>query len=301
MRRFLYVFGALLCALATATPALASTKSLWHVTTTYNPLAADISGSPDMDATFEDDWSEWQVLTATDCLTGPCAIGFTYPFAPPGTVVTCDGSGCYSYTPNPTYCPPIAGVCISLYHHIYLSPDETQAFFGMLPLPAGGTFDPIWMRLQAGTQDPAQAARAIMTFIHENYHNRLMSSDEGLVNACALRDFPYWLSRDFQIPETVTTTVIVSQQQTQTKRVAEYQRVRVTHHKRLANGQIRRWYTYRRVLHYKSVTTTTTVQVPQQQTVPNPLYQTLVADAQAFYLSQPSPYNAGTCTAPPIA
>jgi hypothetical protein len=114
-------------------------------------------------------------------------------------------------------------VCIPVYHQIYLSPDEAQAFFGTLPVTAATT-QPIWARLEAGTQNPMQAARAIMVFIHESYHNRLLSADEGYVNACALRDFGYWLSRDFQIPATTTGTVTVPQQQTHSKQVAYYVR-----------------------------------------------------------------------------
>lgn len=285
---------------AVATPALASGKALWYSSSAYNPVAADISGVPDMNAMFEDDWSEWQLLTGSECSTGECAIGFTDPFMTPGGVQSCNGTGCYSYITDPTVCPPVGGVCILVYHQIFLSPDETQAFFGSLPVVPGGAIQPIWDRLQDGTQDPVQAARAILTFIHESYHNRLLSTDEALVNACALRDFGYWLSRDFQIPETTTTTVTVAQQQTQTKQLAYYVRVRVTHHKRLKNGKTRTSYTYKNVRHSKTVTTTTTTQVPQQQTIPNPLYQALVADAQAFYQSQPAPYNAGTCSAAPV-
>jgi len=283
---------------ATVSSAFASSKALWHSSDVYNPIAADISGVADMNAMFEDDWTEWTMLSGTDCTTGQaCAIGFTNPFSSSGQVESCNGSGCYAYPTHPWDCPPVGGVCISIYHQIYLSPDEAQAFFGTLPITAATT-QPIWTRLEAGTQDPMQAARAIMVFVHESYHNRLLSADEGYVNACALRDFGYWLSRDFQIPATTTGTVMVPQQQTHSKNVAYYVRVPVRHHRTLKNGKIKTWRTYKKVLRHKTVTTTTTVQVPEQQTVPNPLYQTLVADAQATYQSQPAPYNTGTCTAP---
>jgi hypothetical protein len=69
------------------------------------------------------------------------------------------------------------------------------------------TYSPIWTRLKNGTQDPKEAATSILTFIHESYHLRFVSGDEDLVNACSLRDFPYWLSTDFGIQATKTVTV----------------------------------------------------------------------------------------------
>ena len=129
-----------------------------------------------------------------------------------------------------------------------------------------------------------EAAISIMTFIHENYHLRYVSGDEGLVNACALRDFPYWLSNQFGIQ--ATTTVTVPQTVTRTKRVVRYRWIRVHHHRR-------------HVRYYKTIRYTVTVNV--QQTQPNPLYQTLVADAHTFYTSdQAPPYNTGTCTEPAV-
>jgi hypothetical protein len=282
---------------ATVSSALASGKAFWYSSAAYNPIAADVSGIPDMNAMFEDDWNRWFLLTGSTCSGGPCVTGFTNPFAVPGQVASCNGIGCYTYYTHPMDCPPVGGICIYVYHQIYLSPDEAQAFFGALPVPTP-TFLPIWARLEAGIQDQMQAARAIMTFIHEGYHNRFMSSDEGFVNACALRDFGYWLSKDFQIPETTVTTVMVDQQQTETKRVAYWVRVPVIHHRRMKDGKIKTWRTFKKVRRYKTVTTTTTVKVPTAVTVPNPVYQTLLADAQAGYQSQPAPYNTGTCTAP---
>jgi hypothetical protein len=86
------------------------------------------------------------------------------------------------------------------------------------------------------------------------------------------------------------------QQQQQQKRVRYYVRVRVPHHRRDAKGHIHTWYTYRKVLRYKTVTVTVTVQATEQQTAPNPLYQTLVADAIDFRNNQPPPYNDGSFT-----
>jgi hypothetical protein len=47
---------------------------------------------------------------------------------------------------------------------------------------------------------------------------------------------------------------------------------------------------------YTTETTTTYEPGPVTSTVANPLFQTLVADAASFYMQQPPPYNAGTCT-----
>jgi hypothetical protein len=241
----------------------AASKNLWYGT--YDPIAQDISGYADMRALLEDDGNEWATLLPGETCN-ECVLGFTYAFAPSTS---------------------------ALYHLIFFAPKVTLALAGTLPLTETTPITPIWTRLQNGTQDPYQAAIAIMAFIHESYHNRLYSSDEGFVNACTLRDFGYWLSRDFQIPQTITSTVMVPQQQMQTKQVPYYARVK--HQKRLKNGRVKTWYT--QVLRYKTVTTTVTVKVPQQQTNPNPTWTTLVADAQAFYQSQPYPYNVGTCTA----
>jgi hypothetical protein len=273
------VTGAIVAALAAATTASAAdrdvakpdsvptSKSLWR-TGIYDPIAQDISGYADMQADLEDDGNEWATfLPGETCKE--CVLGFTYPFVSPTSAV---------------------------YHRFYLSPPVVLALAGTVPITATTPITPIWTRLQNGTQDPYKAAVAIMSFIHESYHNRLYSGDEGFVNACALRDFGYWLSKDFQIPQTTTTTVMVPQQQTTTKRVPYYARVK--HQKRLTSGTVKTWYT--RVLRYKTVTTTVSMRVPQQQTNPNPTWTTLVADAQSFYQSQPYPYNAGTCTAAPL-
>jgi hypothetical protein len=291
--------GALVLLGAFVQPARASSKLLWWSNDTYTPIAQTISGVPDLVSLFEDDSGEWTLLTGTDCSPGgECALGFTNPFAVPGQVATCNGTGCYWYPNSPGACPPVGGICIAVYHRTYFFPGVTQAFFGAIPVPTP-TFQPIWIRLQNGTQDPYQAAIAILTFIHESYHNRLQSGDEQQVNACALQDFPYWLKTAFQIPDTITQTVMVSQPQQQQKRIRYYQRVRVVHHRRDAKGHLVTWYTYRKVVRYKTVTVTVTVQVPEQQTVPNPLYQTLVADAIDFRTNhQPPPYNDGPCTTP---
>jgi hypothetical protein len=239
----------------TSTPskdaASTASKMLWR--SPYDAAAQAISGYPDTHADFEDNWTEWQsFLSDPSCPT--CVTGFTYPFVAPTD---------------------------PLYHQIFLSPEVSTAMLGGIPLPS--TFSPIWARLGNGTQDPMEAAISILTFIHENYHLRFVSGDEGLVNACALRDFPYWLSNQFEIP--ATNTVTVPQTVTRTKRVVRYRWTRIHHHRR-------------HVRYHKTIRYTVTVNVARTQ--PNQLYQTLVNDAHTVYASQPAPYNTGTCTEPAI-
>jgi hypothetical protein len=234
--------------------ASAASPNLWGPTG-YDAAAHVISGYPDTMTNFEDDWTEWGSLPGVDPSCPQCILGFTSAFAAPT---------------DPWY------------HRVYFSPEVTTAMLGAIP--ASSAYVPIWTRLNNGTQDPMQAATSIMTFIHESYHLRFMSGDEGMVNACALRDFPFWLSNQFGIP--ATTTVTVPQWVTRTKRVIRYRWKRIHHH-------------HRRVRYYKTIRYTVTVNV--QQTQANPLYQTLVTDAQTFYASQPVPYSTGTCTEPAIS
>jgi hypothetical protein len=56
---------------------------------------------------------------------------------------------------------------------------------------------PLAVSLRSG-----HGALALFTLVHEAYHLRLHSTDEGLVNACALRDFGLWLSHDFGVSAT---------------------------------------------------------------------------------------------------
>ena len=248
-----------LALLVFAGTAAASTKTVW-TSLTYAPLVQGMSGIADEQFVLEDDATEWQTVTgAADAAN---ILGFTCPFD------LSVGDPCY--------------------HTIFVAPIVTQQLYGTTPLSASATYQPIWTRLQSGTQDPRYGAMAIMTLIHEAYHNRLQSSDESAVNACALRDFGYWLSTDFRIPSTVTTTTYAQ------SRKAYRKRIRIEHHRRVS-GRMRTWYTHKRVTRYR------TVMVPQTAETPNPLYVTLVADAQAFYSSQPPPYNSGTCTAPAVS
>jgi hypothetical protein len=118
--------------------------------------------------------------------------------------------------------------------------------------------------------DRYTTAVAIFTLTHEAYHFRLLSADEGLVNACALRAFPDVLKTQFGLWPTTTRTG------TRSVRVRVRARVRVR----------RRWVTrYRWKTSHRDVTTT----------VPNPAYTELVADVEDFYRRQPPSYNSGAC------
>ncbi|MFL5926551.1 MAG: hypothetical protein ACJ77E_06415 [Gaiellaceae bacterium] len=153
----------------------------------------------------------------------------------------------------------------SEYHHIYLAP-------------------PIWSTLQqiasAGVESVSQqdAAQAILTLTHESYHLRLDSSDEGRVNACALRDFGSVLVNEFAVPQTV--------EQSRSAPVTSTVRVRQPAWQRIHGKRVRRY-----VDRYVSKTT----YAESTATVANPTYDGLVAAAQSFVASQPPPYNSGTC------
>ena len=110
-----------------------------------------------------------------------------------------------------------------------------------------------------------------MTLTHEAYHQRLVSGDEGRVNACALKAFPDVLTHEFGVQPTVTTTRSVPS------------RVRVRYRTR---------YHHRWVYRYRWQTTWHTL----TNTAPNTAYKEYVADAQDFYSNPPPPYNSGTCS-----
>lgn len=238
--------------------ASAGTKTVW-LGQQYTPLVQQMSGVADEQINLEDDAAEWQ--TVTQSADSADILGFT----------------CFSDVTPGDWC----------YHRIYVGPIVTQQLYGTAPLSTSGTYTPVWTRLQDGTEDPSLGAMAILTLIHESYHNRLQSGDESLVNACALRDFGYWLSSAFHVPATVAKTTYLH------SREAYRKRIRLSHHRRVG-GRMRTWYTHTWKARYRTVT------VPQTVESPNPLYTTLVSDAQTFYNSQPPPYNSGTCTAPPL-
>jgi hypothetical protein len=145
------------------------------------------------------------------------------------------------------------------YHDIFLGPVPTATFISW----SNGISPSYW-----------DAAVAIMTLTHEATHYKLFSSDEGRVNACALQEFPAVVDTYFGIHPTVTQTVAVNKTVYRTKKVwvrRNGRRVRIT----------------RRVRSVKVVYV--------EKSVANPVYATLIGAAQAFYNSQPPPYNSGTC------
>jgi hypothetical protein len=148
-----------------------------------------------------------------------------------------------------------------LYHQIFVNPDMWR---------------PILAFAQSGSLTVADytTAKAIFTLTHEAYHHRLYSSDEGRVNACALKAFPDVLTHEFGVAPTITTTTT---EPVQTRVRLKY---RVQSHGR--------W-----VVRYRWKVAVTYQQVLSSS--PNPVFDALVADANAFYAQQPASYNTGTC------
>jgi hypothetical protein len=151
------------------------------------------------------------------------------------------------------------------YRHIFLAPS-------------------VWSTLVAIEQQglanvsAPDAAEALMTLIHESYHQRLDSSDEGYVNACALRDFPAVIETQFGVPATVEQTTFVDH--------TVYTSVKRTVRVRVRGRWVKRTITTRA----PSIVS----EAVEEQTA-NPAHDGLVAAAQTFYSQQPYPYNAGTC------
>jgi hypothetical protein len=135
-------------------------------------------------------------------------------------------------------------------------------------------------------EDLDAEAVSLMTLIHESYHWRFYSGDEATVNACALRDFPYWLTQEVGVQSTVqesqTTYVTVAHNKVVTKYVWKWKKV---------NGK------RKRVRVNVRTHVTTYEQEPRitYSTVPNPTYQEMINDSRSFYASQPYPYNSGKC------
>lgn len=127
-------------------------------------------------------------------------------------------------------------------------------------------------------------AFSVLTLIHESYHYRLFSLDEGRVNACALRDFPAVLSDDFGVSATVTQASQVEHD------VPVYKTVKRVVYATVRGKRVRR----ARLVRVRSgVKVTYTAGAPV--VVPNPVYAALVGDAQIEYSQQPPPYSTGTC------
>jgi hypothetical protein len=167
-------------------------------------------------------------------------------------------------------------------HLIFLSPYVYGVFSNWL---ATGTTD--------GNEYPF--AIAAMSLVHESFHWKLDSGDESTVNACALKYLPTYLPTEFGVPASITqtTTQQVPVTTTTTKPVThvKYVSKRVRVHGKWTMKRVKVTTTT-----YESVTTTTYESQTVTSQVPNPEFQSIVADAQDFYTHQPAPYNAGTCS-----
>jgi hypothetical protein len=169
-----------------------------------------------------------------------------------------------------------------LYHRIFLAPVVYSTFSS-------------WFSTGTAQGNEYAFSEAAMTLIHESFHWRLLSADESTVNACALKYFPDYLAKDFNVPELVTQTTMQEVPVTTTTRVP-VTHVKATKHRVRVNGV---WVTRTRrttVTTYKTQTVTSYESHPVTATVANPLFQTLVADASNFYSRQPPPYNSGVCS-----
>jgi hypothetical protein len=203
----------------------------------YDPKVDAVASDVAGTSVRVDGEDDWSEWAAFVSPDDPYAVlGFTFAFVP-------------SYSP--------------LYHQIFVTP-------GLWPYLRDAVENG-----PAASQDAYKTSVAILTMIHEAYHIRLYSGDEGRVNACALRDFAAVLSRDFYL----SPTTVVTSQTSVTTRVRVRRRVKV--HGRWVNRY--HWV-------YKTTYQTTST------TVPNAAYTTLVADANDFYRNQQGPpYNTGTC------
>jgi hypothetical protein len=169
-----------------------------------------------------------------------------------------------------------------LYHAILLSPDIYPVFGSWL---TAGT-------PPAGSELPF--AISAMTLIHESFHWKLLSGDESAVNACALKYFPYYLERDFKVPQSIAQTTTQQVSVTTTTQVP-VTKTKVIKKRVKVKGKWTVRTTRKHVTIFVPRTTTTNVDQPVTTTVPNPLYATLVADSILFYNQQPPPYNSGVC------
>jgi hypothetical protein len=169
-----------------------------------------------------------------------------------------------------------------LYHKIVLSPSLYPAFGS-------------WFSTGTPQGDEYPFSVAVMSLIHESFHWRLLSGDESTVNACALKYFPYYIERDFNVPSTVSQTTTQDVPTTTTTKVP-VTHIKVTKHRVKVRGKWVVKTKRTKITTYVTKTETTVVSQTVTTSVPNPLFQTLVADSADFYAHQPPPYNAGTCS-----
>ena len=102
------------------------------------------------------------------------------------------------------------------------------------------------------------------------------------MNACALKNFPYYLEKDFGVPRTVAKTIQVPQ------RVKVTRKIRVAKRVKVKGTWVTRYHVETRVSYITRYVTKTV-------SVDNVDFTNLVAAANLFYSKQPAPYNTGTC------
>jgi hypothetical protein len=229
---------AVVMSLAVVGSANAASKQIWHMTG-LDQAASEIAGFP-ITVAASDNVAEWNALTGDDPNSAYQTLGFTYVNADPSFWI-------YN---------PYDGYDYAAYHTVFLRPEIYETFHTGL-----------------AQATPYHAATALLTLDHESQHQKLHSSDEGRVNACALADLPRFTAK--WIVPTTTQDVLVPQ----TYRAKVRYRANV-------HG---RWvWRYRYVNKVRYVT--------QMRTVANPAFTAVLDAAHDIYTNyQSAPYNTGTC------
>lgn len=213
---------------------------------TYDGIARTISGVSDIRVLMEDDPNVWAANT------DPGVLGFVCIYCGPG-----DGR----------------------YHRIFVAPSVATA----LGLQAHVHW---WDTLGNNPAPSRETVFALIAFVHESYHWRLLSTDESRVQACAIRDLPFWLENQFHVPSTVQQTQTVPQEVTRDVR---------TSYRALKKVKRKGKWVWVWVKRYQWETVTETVYVQQTVTLPNPVYAGVVNAANAIHAAEAPPYSGGTC------
>jgi hypothetical protein len=245
--RFRPLLAILFLAVAFPASARSAERALWY-DETYNSIGRTISNVGDMQVVLGDDTNEWSYQLGQSSAT----LGFVC-----------------------IYCYPDDW----RYHRMFMSPSVSSA----LGLQARAH----WWDVLANNPAPTyETVVALITFIHEAYHWRLYSADESRVQACAIRDLPYWLENQFRVPSTVQQTQTVPQIVTKQVRESYFVKKRVKRNGKWVRVRVRR---------YRWVTVQETVYVQQVVTVPNPVFLGVVNSANAIHAAEAPPYGGGTC------
>lgn len=208
-------------------------------------IGQQLSGYPDLQVTGEDDPYEWGQV-----------LGLLGDSSPAGDVT--------GYARIFVW-PGSYG-----YHSVFIGPQVWSSLVKAI--------DGDW-------SDEWNEAFAVLTLIHESYHYRLFSIDEGRVNACAIRDFPAVIADYFNVQP------VVSQPSQVEHDVPIYRTVKRVSYVRVKGKRVRRIHHVRVRVGEKLIY----VDGPPVD-VANPVYVALVADAQAQYNGQPPPYSTGVCS-----